>query len=184
MTENITTTEMKHRFLCCNSETYEPLIWRQYGYWHCDQKRKIVYPMPDWVTEESYQHIEHLVKNLKEPNLQIEITNVHYVSEGYFPGWACSWVLFDLNNPHIEPDKGGVCGCKSELEAYRYAMQRYRELKYLYDGDVEALLVYKKTGIACLPNWNTNDIDSWGFKLVNGKIVKTRVPRAKEVEFP
>ncbi|MCJ7633634.1 hypothetical protein MUP77_14750 [Candidatus Bathyarchaeota archaeon] len=179
MTEQV----IKHNFLCCNQETYDPLIWKQYGYWSYDKKRKILYPAPEWATRaEVFEIVEHLVKNLKESNLQIEISNVHYVSEGYSPGWACDWVLFDPSNPHIEGDKGGVCGCKSEQDARNYAMQRYRELKYLYDGDIEALLVYRKTGIACLPNWNHNEIDSWGFKEVNGKIVKSRIPRASEVK--
>lgn len=182
MTENITTTKIKHRFLCCNGATYEPLIWRQYGYWHCDQKRKILYPMPEWITEETYKSVAHLVENLKEPNLQIKI-KTHIDKDGLRLGtWGASWILYDDNNPHIEPNKGGVTGCKTEESARAYAMQRYHELKRLYDGDIEALLVYRKTGVACLPNWNTNDIDSWGYKqLAGGEIIRTRVPRAEEV---
>ena len=174
--------DIKHTFLCCNQETYQPLIWRQYGYWHCDEKNKIVYPMPEWVTKETYKRIEHLVQHLKEPKLQISI-ETHIDKDGLRPNsWGASWVLFDSNNPHIEHYEGSVTGCKSELDAHNYALQRYRDLKHLYDGDIEALLVYRKTGVACLPNWNTNDIDSWGFKLANGKIIKSRVPRAKEIQ--
>ena len=178
-------TEIKHRFLCCNQETYTPLIWRQYGYWHYDKKNKRLYPPPEWFNEECLKRCEDLVKNLKEPDLQITVETSREEPESPFrlgKPWTAKWTLFDPNNPHIEPDNGGVCGCKTEQEAYAYAMQRYRELKHLYDGDVEAMLVYKRTGVACLPNWNTNEIDSWGFKLVNGKIVKSRIPRAREVK--
>jgi len=181
------TINIKHRFLCCNQETYEPLIWQQYGYWHYDKKRKILYPPPEWATlPEVFHRVKHLVDNLKEPDLQIKIETSKEEPENPFrlgKPWTAKWILFDPNNPHIEQDIGGVCGCKTEQDAYNYAMQRYRELKHLYDGDVEALLVYKRTGIACLPNWNTNEIDSWGYKLINGKIVKTRIPRAREVQI-
>lgn len=170
--------DIKHRFLCCNQETYSPLIWKQYGYWHADKKRKKVYPMPEWVTEETYTSIAHLVEHLKEPNLQIRIETHQDENKTC---WEATWELYDDNNPHIEGDKGAVTGCKTEESARSYALERLRTLKRLYDGDIEALLVYRKTGIACLPNWNTNEIDSWGFKLINGKIVKTRVPRAKEI---
>lgn len=176
---------IKHRFLCCNQETYEPIIWQQYGYWCYDKRSKKLCEPPEWATRpEIFQIVKHLVENLQEPNLQIEISNVCHNPKGYSLGWSCNWDLFDPNNPHIEGDQGGVCGCKSPQDARNYAMKRYQELKYLYDGDVKALLVYKKTGIACLPDWNTNDIDSWGYKLVNGKIVKSRVPRASEVKNP
>jgi len=176
MTEQI----IKHRFLCCNQETYEPLIWKQYGYWHCAKKEKIIYPAPEWATRpEVFEIVEHLVKNLKEPNLQVKIETHRDKNDTC---WEASWSLYDDNNPHIEPDNGAVTGCKSEESARAYATQRYNELKHLYDGDIEAMLVYRKTGIACLPNWNHNEIDSWGFKLVNGKIVKSRVPRANEVK--
>ena len=176
MTEQV----IKHRFLCCNQETYEPLIWKQYGYWHYDKKYKRLYPAPEWATRpEVFEIVEHLVKNLKESNLQIKVETHRDKNDAC---WEASWVLYDDNNPHIEPDNGAVTGCKSEESARAYAMQRYHELKYLYDGDIEAMLVYRKTGIACLPNWNHNEIDSWGFKIVNGKIVKSRIPRASEVK--
>jgi len=175
MTEQI----IKHRFLCCNQETYTPLTWRQYGYWSYDKKNKKLYPPPEWFNEECLRRCEDLVKNLKEPNLQIKIDTNRDKNNTC---WEASWSLYDGNNPHIEPDHGAVTGCKSEESARAYAMQRYHELKYLYDGDVEAMLVYKKTGIACLPNWNHNEIDSWGFKEINGKIVKSRIPRANEVK--
>jgi hypothetical protein len=177
----MTEQTIKHRFLCCNQETYEPLIWKQYGYWHYDKKRKILYPAPEWATRpEVFEIVEHLVKNLRESNLQIKIETSYNQSRLC---WEASWILYDGNNPHIEQDNGAVTGCKTEQEAHAYAMQRYHDLKYLYDGDVEAMLVYKKTGIACLPNWNHNEIDNWGFKLVNDKIVKSRVPRAAEVKI-
>lgn len=174
---------MKHRFLCCNQETYTPLIWMQYGYWHYDKRNKKLYPPPEWFNIGCLERCIDLVKHLKEPDLKIKVT-VEFGKDSYLrpDSWGASWVLYDPNNPHIEHDKGSVTGCKTEQDARAYAMQRYRDLKRLYDGDVEAMLVYKKTGVACLPNWNTNEIDSWGYKLVNGKIVKSRIPRAREVK--
>jgi hypothetical protein len=174
--ENITT--FKHRFLCCNQETYEPLIWRDYGYWCLHNGTKKPCEPPEWFNEECIKKAEDLAKNVKEPNLQVTITTEYKPGES----WGSKWTLFDPNNPHIDPDSGAVIGCKTEQAAHAYAMERYTTLKRLYDGDVEALLVYQKTGVACLPDWNTNEIDSWGFKEINGKIVKTRVPRASEVK--
>lgn len=174
----------KHSFLCCNQETYTPLIWRQYGYWSYDKKRKRLYEPPEWFNAECLKRCEDLVKHLKEPDLQIKVEpSIEPEGSPWSGSWSAKYTIFDPNNPHIEPYECGVTGCKSEREAHAYTIQRYAELKRLYDGDVEALLVYKRTRVACLPNWNHNEIDSWGYKkLANGKVVKTRVPRAREVE--
>ena len=51
----------------------------------------------------------------------------------------------------------------------------------MHDGVIDALLVYKNTGIACRPDWNNNSIDSYGYQLIDGKIKTNYVPKASEV---
>jgi len=152
---------MKYPFLCCDQLT-SILIWDYYGYWNenCE--------LPFWVTDENRKKVSFLVNNLSSADLQISIK---------FHSNGASWCIYDPKNPHIEEYTGAVGGCSTEASARRYAENNFQKLKRLYDGDIEALLLYKKTGIPSLPNWNTNESDSWGYK--NGQM--NRVFRCSEI---
>jgi hypothetical protein len=164
----------KYPFLCCDLQT-EVLIWDFYGYWHGSESK--TFPRPIWANDDARKMVDFLLEHLNPPNLQIKI-ETHTGERINGKSWHASWVLFDLNNPHIAQYGGAVGGCASENGAKNYALKRYGELKHLYDGDIHALLTYKKTGIPCLPDWNKNESDSWGW--INGN--KNRVLRASEAE--
>ena len=70
------------------------------------------------------------------------------------------------------PDRQGA------FSPEHYMRDRHATHTRLYGGIIDALLVYQRTGIACLPDWNTNEIDSWGYDD-EGK--RNRIPRVSEV---
>lgn len=176
----------KFPFLC-NSQEEMVLIYDYYGYWN---KQGIEYAMKyntdvcgTIINDRSRQRTKFLVEHLKPPMLKLKIYDVHEGELLHHGKWHGKWIIWDENNKHIMASSGAVGGCKSEKGVIAYANQRFGELKRLYNGDVSALLVYKKTGIPCLPDWNTNKIDSVGYKMIEetGKYKENRIPRASEV---
>lgn len=76
-----------------------------------------------------------------------------YDLERRIDGWACRFAMFDWANKWIEPFECGVAQCSSESSARAYVRNRFRGLKVLHDGQLEAFLHWCKTGVACLANW-------------------------------
>lgn len=146
------------------------LIWDQHGNWQ-EPRNGFQPTLPEWCTKEFIQDAKEFTKTLIDPKIELWFSLDSGV--GSFGG---KWITYDSANKIIYFDNA-VSGCKSELGAKAYIEKRHFEHKRLFGGVIQALLVYKKTGVACLPDWNTNKIDSFGYK--NGQINK--VPRAHEV---
>ena len=148
------------------------LIWDQYGYWQKPQEHFRPRP-PDWFTPEEINRSKEFAATLKEPEIRL----VFEVSEdGRHGHWAtvddANQIVYFENRVGPNPDSLG------KFSAELYMRGRHAEHERLYGGVIRALLVYQQTGIACLPDWNTNKIDSYGYK--NGKTYT--IPRAKEVK--
>jgi hypothetical protein len=146
------------------------LVWDQYGYW-CTTK------CPDHCNSESIQAAKNFAMSLVEPGIKYwyEVSNNH---ANRFNGnqWGGKWSIYDQENKILFWENA-VGGCVSEKRANEYITKHALDYIRLYSGVMQALRVYQKTGVACLPDWNTNKSDSFGYK--NGK--QNPVPRAREV---
>lgn len=159
----------------------DALIWEQYGYWHLHSlehaKKYGTKAFPEWYAK-ALKEAHKRIKELKEPDLRVKLTL--HKNKDYD-----TFSIYDKANPKIKPFTVNV----SKQDAYSkpistkaYAKKRLNELKHLHEGSVRALLHYQRTGTITRPNWNTNKIDSYGYKEVNGKIQKAYVPRLEEVQ--
>lgn len=129
--------------------------------------------MPEWYKQEK-EILNSIMSIVKEPKTVKSLKYNEKKDSG-------SYEFKDKNNPWMESWKVNAAGFKSIDKFENYVNKRYQELKYLHDGVIDALLVYKNTGIACRPDWNNNKIDSYGYNLVDGKIKTNYVPKASEV---
>jgi len=158
-----------------SSHLLDVAIWEQYGYWHSDKKQKKIYPMPEWYEKEK-EILNKVIAIVKEPNTVMSIKYHKNKDSG-------SYEFKDTNNKWMESWKVNAGGFKSKEKFERYVQERFNKLKYLHDGVINALLVYKNTGIACRPDWNNNSIDSYGYQLVDGKIKTNYVPKVSKVLY-
>jgi len=147
-----------------NSWYNEALIYNQYGYWQ--DKRSC---LPDRYTEAFFTKASEFALSLK-PH-KIELWYKLHDTGG-------SWKIYDTANKNIYWENS-VGGCSSSENAKRYILSHGTNYVNLYTGVVDALLMYKNTGIACRPNWNHNKIDPYGYK--DG--IRNYVPRCEEVEL-
>jgi hypothetical protein len=176
----------KFPFLCCSQESMV-LIYDYYGYWHkynIEYSKKYKIPVcPTIINDTSRKMTKFLVEHLQPSNLKLIVYDIQDGPLVHNGTWTGKWVIWDDNNPHISADFGAVAGCKSEKGVIDYANERYATNKRLFEGDVFALLVYKKTGIPCLPDWNTNKGDGVGYQRIgeSDKFQENKIPRASEV---
>lgn len=137
------------------------IIWDQYGYWtECC-------PLPAWCTEEYIAEAKEYAQSLKPYRIVLWYTN--HSTGG-------SWKIYDAANKVIYWENS-VTGCKSAAGSEAYIRRHGLDYVCLFSGVLDALLTYKNTGQACLPDWNTNASDSYGYK--DGK--KSLVPRVSEI---
>jgi len=140
------------------------IIWDQYGYWQENGTHFVAKP-PDWFTSEEIKKAENFAARVVTPEMRI----IFEVSED---GEHGEWATVD--------DANKIVYFHSRVKAKNpksYMRDLHTTHCHLYVGIIEALIVYQKTGISCLPDWNTDKIDSYGYK--DGK--KYRIPRVKEV---
>lgn len=151
------------------------LVWHQYGHWCRPTKYNQSY-RPAWYTPEFVREAHKFAHTLVAPDTRLWYTT--YANGENFSGKTAGgkWATYDVANK-ILYWCNAVCGCQSERAAENYILNRHVDYKRLYEGVINCLLVYKETGIACLPDWNTNESDSYGYNE-NGE---NRVPRAREV---
>ena len=152
-----------HEFMNAN----HCLIWDQYGYWH--EKTKPC----DWFTREAIANARAFASTVVEPDIRL----IFEVSEdGRHGEWAtvddANKIVYFHNRVKANPDR------KYRFNAMAYMQDRHATHRRLYGGIIEALLTYKATGTACLPDWNTNESDRYGYK--DGD--KNLVPRVHEVK--
>lgn len=163
------------------------LIYKQWGYWH-KHSVEINPELKDnfccWSNDffkEFLEEIEFLKANLKPINLKLEIVKQIEKDEEI----TTRWIIKDLNNPFLN-DEGAVL-TKTKESGLRYAKERFSTEQELLGGCIKAFLKSIRTGVACLPDWNKNKLDRYGYKWVeckNGKkrLKKFLVPRCEEVK--
>lgn len=148
----------------------DSIIWDTYGYsfQNCNK--------PEWCTSDFIKEAKSFALSLVEP--KIELWFETFADGESYNGRSAGahWVTYDSANK-IVIWENTVYGCATERSAEAYVRREHSNHLYLMGGVIEALLVYKNTGVACLPNWNKNNSDGIGWK--NGEMHK--VPRVKEV---
>lgn len=158
----------------------DALVYEQYGHWHFDARTGKLYPKPSWY-KSVLAEAKELMKILKPPNIVVEIIEQKEVEHPLWPNHKISttYKFIDLNNPFLT-DNNAVF-TKTKHGGVAYANKQLATSKRLMEGSINALLVTKETGIACLPDWNKNRLDDFGYKKDGQGIISTKVPRAHEV---
>ena len=142
------------------SNTLRCLIWDQYGYGQ--EKAKPC----DWFTPEAIERAKAFAAGVAEPDIRL----IYEVSDN---GKHGEWATVD--------DANKIIYFHNRVQASnpeRYMRDRHATHNRLYGGIIRAILVYKRTGVACLPDWNANKVDSYGYKDGN----KNLIPRVHEVK--
>lgn len=157
----------------------DALIWEYYGYWHLSGLERFgeKESLPEWYSE-ALAEAKKYVGTLKKPKLVFRHTELKGKDYNRFS-------IYDKNNPKIEPFTVNICKKNNDgkpVDTLAYARQRTQELKHLHNGDIEAHLFYQKSKIPVRPNWNTNKIDSYGYRLLNGKWRKNYIPTLEEIQ--
>lgn len=154
-----------------NSWNNDAIIWDAYGYWLEHGSR------PEWCTDTFLKDAKSFAMSLVEPKFELWFETCNNCENWNGKKAGAKWVIYDSANKLIIWENK-VIGCASEKSAELYVKRDYPIHVRLVGGVIEALLTYKNKGIACLPDWNTNLIDSYGWK--NGE--KCRIPRVSEVK--
>jgi len=149
------------------AHTVDCLVWDEYGYCQ-ESKYPFVATPPDWFTREA-------IEKAKAFALQLVSHDIRLIFEVSEDGKHGKWATVDDANKIIFFDCGVNCAL-SGGSPESYMRGRHATHSRLYGGIVEALIVYKKTGVACLPDWNTNQLDTYGYK--NGN--RNAIPRTRE----
>jgi hypothetical protein len=139
--------------------TLNCLVWDQHGYW-----RKDIKP-PEWFTGAAIDSAKAFVATLQPADIAL-------LFEVSADGEHGEWATVDHANTTVY-----FHNRVKARDPESYMRDRHATHARLYGGVIGALLAYQSTGVACHPDWNTNESDRYGWK--DGK--QNEIPRTHDV---